>query len=387
MSKLQFSSRRQEIALAIRVGVPHLERVAQGIREFAQAHTEWRFLVSPETHDLPPVSLKGWRGDGVIALCNTQEDERVLRGLGCPVVNISGALRRSHFPRVRNDYREIGRGAALYLRQRGFRRFGFYGVSGVWYSEEIEKGYCESIETLGFSVEALRSASTIGDLPRWDQGQEELERWLLSMEAPFAILAAHDPRATMVIRACERIGLRVPTDVAVIGVNDDTGTCETSRPTLTSIERDGNAVGWRVAKTLNRMIEGEMVESEIVLPPGGIRERESTGAFAVEHAALVAAVRFVEEHYGESIGVDQIAEASEKSRRWLEEAFRRELNRSPSEFLKETGVEAAGARLAEERGVGIGVLAGACGFSGTRQINEAFRRLKGVGVREFLGDS
>ena len=88
-------SRRQplEIALAINVGVTHLERVVRGIRDYAERHTNWRFLISPETHYLSPTALEGWNGDGVIALANTPEDIRVLKSLNCPVVNLSGPVR------------------------------------------------------------------------------------------------------------------------------------------------------------------------------------------------------------------------------------------------------------------------------------------------------
>ncbi len=375
--------KRHEIALAIRVGVPHLGRVAQGIRDYADSETDWRFLISPETHDLPPSSLEGWSGDGVIAQCNTIEEERILTALNCPVVNISGALRETRFPRVLNDYRDIGRRAAEFLRERGFRRFGFYGVEAVWYSEEIETGFCDSIESFGFLVARLRSASTIEAVPRWDHGQEALEAWLLSQKPPFAVMAAHDPRATMVIRACERVGLRVPTDVAVIGVNDDTVTCETCRPTLTSIRRNGHQVGRLAAETLDRLIRGETVDRESIIPAEDIRERESTRTLAIDHPALAAAVQFVETHFREAIGVDQIVEASNQSRRWLEEAFRKELNCSPSEFLKRARVNAVVERLREQKNIGPGQLAAECGFSGTRQLNAAFEREKGVGVRQF----
>ncbi|MEM9281037.1 MAG: hypothetical protein AAGA96_04360, partial [Verrucomicrobiota bacterium] len=104
-----------EIALAINVGITHLERVVRGIREYAAQHTNWRFLVSPETHYLSPTALEGWDGDGVIALANTPEDVRVLDSLDCPVVNLSGAAPESPFPRIRPDYDRIGRMAAWHL--------------------------------------------------------------------------------------------------------------------------------------------------------------------------------------------------------------------------------------------------------------------------------
>lgn len=370
-----------EIALAFRVGVPHLERVAQGIREYAQKHTDWRFLISPETHDLPPASLEGWRGAGVIALCNTPEDETLLSRLNCPVVNISGALEVTRFMRVRNDYREIGRKAGRYLRHLGFRRFGFYGVSGVWYSSEIESGFREAIHGMGFEAETHRSTSSLDGSHRWNQGQDKLEQWLKTMTPPFAVLAAHDPRATMVIRACERVGLRVPEDVAVMGVNDDTVTCETIRPHLTSIERNGNAVGLKIAETLDRMIRGENFGDEIVLPPGDINERESTKTLAIDHPGLHAAVSLVEEKFQEPLSVDQLAEAAGKSRRWLEDTFRKELDCSPAEFLTRIRVGHANRILEQEPSIALGALANRCGFSGTRQLNQAFLRVTGARVR------
>lgn len=375
--------RHEEVALAIRVGVPHLGRVAQGIRDFADSETDWRFLISPETHDLPPDSLRGWSGGGVIAQCNTLEEVRILSDLKCPVVNISGALEKTPFPRVINDYREIGRRAAGFLRERGFRRFGFYGVAGVWYSAEIEAGFCDSVSSQGFVVRTLRSASTMEAVPRWDHGQEELEEWLLTQQTPFAVMAAHDPRATMVIRACERVGLRVPSDVAVIGVNDDTVTCETSRPTLTSIRRSGQLVGRFAAETLFRLMHGEAVNPEIIVKPGRFMERESTRTLAIDHPALSLAVEFINENFHEPVGVDQIVAASGQSRRWLEETFRLELNCSPAEFLKRERVKSARDILRGEPAIGLGELARQCGFSGTRQLNAVFEREAGMEVKTF----
>lgn len=96
----------------------------------------WRFLIIPENYDLP-LGLTGWNADGVIALCNTSADQQVLQELECPVINISGALRQSPFPRVRNDFRKLARIGASFLRSRGIRLFRFYGVEGIWYSDEI----------------------------------------------------------------------------------------------------------------------------------------------------------------------------------------------------------------------------------------------------------
>ncbi len=111
-----------EIALAFNVGVPYLHRIAQGIREYADAHRpDWRFMLSAEMFNLTPASLKGWRGAGVIAHCDTRQDEQVVHGLGCPAVNISGVLAASRLPQVRSDNHAIGCLAATTLLRRGFQ--------------------------------------------------------------------------------------------------------------------------------------------------------------------------------------------------------------------------------------------------------------------------
>ena len=377
-------SEPKEIALAIRLGVPHLERVAEGIRDYARRHTEWRFLLSPETHDLPPTSLKGWQGDGVIALCNTQEDLRVLKSLACPVVNISGFLKGAGFHRVRNDYPEIGRRAAEFLYKRGFRRFGFYGVEDVWYSELIEKGFRDALQQQAYPVEILRSSRSENQPVHWNAGLDELEQWLQSMQPPFAVMTSHDPRGAMVIRACERLQLKIPEQVAVLGVNDDSITCESCYPPLSSVDRNSQALGYRVAETLDLLIHGKNVPQDIVIPPGEIRDRESTQTLVIEHPALAKAVAYAKQHFSEPIGVAQMADAASRSRRWLETTFRKELHLSPAEFLEQLRVEAACEILLAENPPNLGTLAADCGFSGTRQLNAAFQRSTGKTVRAFM---
>ena len=77
-------SKPKRIALALPLGVPHLERVVHGIHLYAREHTDWDFVTSPETHSIPVATLSGWDGDGVIAMVNTPDDLRVVRKLRCP---------------------------------------------------------------------------------------------------------------------------------------------------------------------------------------------------------------------------------------------------------------------------------------------------------------
>ena len=378
--------RRQplEIALAINVGVTHLERVVRGIRDYANRHTDWRFLINPETHYLSPTALEGWHGDGAIALANNTEEIRVLKSLNCPVVNLSGASPDSNFPRVRPDYDRIGRMAAWHLLDRGYRRFGFYGITNVWYSEGYEAGFRQELSARGLDCSVLNVAAALGSNTRWDIGQGELELWLGTINPPFAVMAAHDPRAAMVIRACERVGLRVPEDVAVIGVNNDTVACESCHPPLSSIERNDYEIGEEAARLLDRLIQRkEVATEEKIIAPGAVQDRQSTDSLAVDHPDLLKAIEYSREHFREPIGVADIVEANPRSRRWLEDAFVDNLGCTPRNFLFRLRIREAQKILTEMPDTPPGEVALRCGYSGTRQLNAHFRSELGMTAREF----
>lgn len=378
-----------EIALAINVGITHLERVVRGIREYAERNTNWRFLISPETHYLSPTALEDWDGDGVIALANTPADIEVLSTLSCPVVNLSGAVENSPFLRVRPDYERLGRMAAWHLLDRGYQRFGFYGVTDVWYSDCYESGFLAELSARGFDCSTLRVPATLSEKTRWDIGQGELELWLSTITPPFAVMAAHDPRAAMVIRACERAGLKVPEDVAVIGVNNDTVACESCRPPLTSIERNDSEIGAEAARQLDRLIQKELSASvekdsrELIVPPGKIRERASTDSLAIDQPDLLEAIDFAREHFREQITVADLVDACPRSRRWVEDAFGEKLGCTPRTFLFRLRFREAQKLLKTSTDLSLSEVAELCGYSGTRQLNGQFKEELGMGARQF----
>lgn len=63
--------------------------------------------------------------------------------------------------------------------------------------------------------------------------------------SPTAALAAMDARAVLVLDACAEAGIRVPEDLAVMGVDDDPILCESTFPTLSSIRTGRFRMGQR----------------------------------------------------------------------------------------------------------------------------------------------
>jgi len=376
----------KRIALALPLGVPHLEEVVHGIRLYGQEQMNWDFVTNPETHSIPVASLTGWDGDGVIGMVSAAEDLRVVRRLRCPVVNLSGALADPGLPRVRVDYEQAGRMAAEHFLDRGFERFAYYGLRGIFYANACLKGFRGRIEEHGGRCAVYEDESTIGVARPWKHDHDALAKWLKSLERPVALMASHDPRAVMVVQTCRRIGLRVPEDVAVIGLNNDIQSCEFCDPRLSSVARPGEKIGFEAAALLDRLMRGKPApDGDILFPPEGVVERASTNVLAVEdNASLAEALRFIHQNLARPIGVEDIRRHASVSRRWLEMAFKKKLRTTPHVYISQARVKKAKGLLAEVRKLRFKQVALDCGFGSTRQLNVIFQRFTGLSLREYV---
>ncbi|HEX7009502.1 MAG TPA: DNA-binding transcriptional regulator [Phycisphaeraceae bacterium] len=376
----------RHVALAVPMGVAHLQPLVRGITDFARSHGRWIFTTSPETVTLSVQSLRGWRGDGVIAVLLNQADVRAARRLGMPVVTISGALRHPGFPRIMVDHGAVGRMAAEHLLACGFRRFGYYGLRSVAYAQDRGAGFQQVIqERLGPGrcvVHFSPNAFTVSH--PWQDEMERLERWIDSLEPPMGLFAANDHRARMLVDACRRLGLRVPEDFGVLGVDNDLVVCQFSDPPLSSIACDWYQIGQGAAALLDRLMAGQAVEEgDRLVGPVGVVRRRSTDVLVVEHPGVERAVRYIREHLSEPFGIGCLLEQVRVSRRSLELGFKQSLGCTPYEFLCRARVARAKDLLAAPKRMKLSEVAAACGFTDLRRFRLVFTRCEGITPAEY----
>ena len=374
---------KKRVALAFPTGIPHFRRVVRGIADYAKDHGGWTFSTSPETFSVSIDELKGWQGDGVIAEVDNRSQARAAERLGVPVVNVSGALRSCKLPRVTADNRTIGRLAAEHLLERGFQRFGYYGVQGVWYSQLRQRGFEDRVGREGRDCNAFEAPSSLGR-QHWAELQEPLEQWLTTLRLPVGVMAVHDGRAAMMVEACTRLGLRVPDDVAAVGVNDDAQLCQLARPTLSSVARNDEETGRRLATLLDRLMTGEKPPArDVLVPPVAVVERRSTDVLAVDDPYVAIAVRYVRDNIHEPFNVSRLALLVPISRRWLEHRFQQCLGELPHDFISRMRVERAKRYLTAPEKRSLYKIAASCGFNDARRFRVVFQRVVGVTPAEY----
>ena len=377
------STDRKKVAILFPSGVPYLDRILRGVTRFARDKGDWQLILSSEMSSLTLDAIEHWDGHGAFAHVTPTNREQA-RKLRIPIVNLSSYLADGGVPRVRVQEQQIGAAAGRHLLDCGFRRFAYYGLDDAWYSQQRGAGFAETVKAAGWPCSAHMAPAAVVGRQRDDLQWHHLEHWLRSLEPPVALMACSDQWAAAAMTVCRHIGLRVPDDVAVIGVNNDEITCQTCKPTLSSVARPDEQIGYEAADLLDRIMAGERpTATEVVLPPIGIVQRESTDVRGAENDHVKQAVRFIRENLQQGVTVQDVAQHVNASRRLLEYRFREHLGETPYQYICELQIDCAKAMLVSGRKQKLRDIGAACGFSDPQRFRLVFKRLTGMLPRDY----
>jgi LacI family transcriptional regulator len=390
MGEAMSSKQPKRVALAFPASVPWMAICVQGIAEYAAEHGGWTLLTSPPTlsgaeeQALTVKALGDWPGHGVIASVGTAAEARAARRLRIPVVNLAGSLKDCGLPRVMVDQEAVGRLAAEHLLSRGLRRLAFYGLRGLWYSQQRKEAFVERAQEASVECDVLEGTIAVHAEASWSRRTAPLVNWLKTLCPPVGIFAVHDYRSRVLLDACYQVGLRVPHDVALIGVDNDTTVCEFCQPTLSTILRSARQVGYRAAELLDRLMAGKAAPKlDILVPPDGVVMRRSTDTVVADNPHVCEAIQLMHDHLGECITVQHIVEHAAISRRLLEKLFRQHLGCTPKEYLGRMRVERAKQLLAGTRKWKVRDVVEACGFGDSRAFRRSFASAEGMTPLEY----
>ncbi|MFT5128011.1 MAG: LacI family transcriptional regulator [Rhodothermales bacterium] len=265
----------RQVALILSINKPYDRQIVAGISAYTRSVDNWSLYIEDDDKAFIP-DLSNWTGDGVIADFDDERVAKALSRIDIPVVGLGGGYRgaKRGLPSVYfdTDNQAIAKLAFEHLSDRGFLRFGFCGVA----RSRINRWAQERAQWFQhFATEAGHPCSVYSgrysSARQWQRMQKSLQNWLRSLEPPVAIMACNDARARHVLEACRLIGLRVPEDVAVIGVDNDELICELATPQLSSIEQGTKRLGYEAAALLDRLIDGVPPGAALRHPTGSTR--------------------------------------------------------------------------------------------------------------------
>jgi len=379
----------RKIALCMELSDFYEHGIARGVVRYTKAKPDWRIYgYGWMFHSLR--DIENWDGEGVIARVEDAANADRLESLGLPVVDVAGAYQRSRFHAVTNDDFLTGYQAAIHLLGCGFRRFAYLGVSDTRWSALRKEGFERALEQRGGLGDRPRTPFFERSLAWWEGGRDaqgEIAAFLKRLEAPTALFACNDTTGLRATEIAGGLGLPVPESLAILGVDNEDILCELASPSLSSIQLDCEAIGYKAAARLDSILGGPRLAerdsgTSLAVAPKEVVERESTRIFACEDQLVASAVTFIRAHAHEGIDVADVLAIVSASRRSLETRFRAAMGRSLHEEILRAKLAMA-KRLLRDSDATIDRIAEASGFGALGRFHAAFREAEGVSPAEW----
>src|SRR5712691_5139873 len=215
------------------------------------------------------------RGYGLL-LCSSSEDpgkERaeleMLRGR-----QVDGVVVASAHASGLTDDEQVGQLATSHLLDAGRRAIAHIGGPAIVHAKRRERGWREALKARG--IKASDDWMVRGGFMESD-GHRVMKRLLTLRPRIDAVFAANDPSAIGAMKAIWEAGMRVPDDIAVVGVGD-IALGDLLRVPLTTVGWSRRDQGRHAAELLLNGLDLDVDEPQRVIIPPRLIVRESSGA-------------------------------------------------------------------------------------------------------------
>ena len=369
-------------------------RVA-GVMRYASTRPNWELrIISSRTsfNDAEVMSLLEEGLDGCILAAYTPAVEEIL-AKRIPTVlaleNMHAQIgARQNCRAVLMDNQEIGRLAAEHFKSLG--RFAAYAFVPAppkipWSLERKAAFFAAADRRAKFAeypesdFEMVNMTGESGIQTRTD----DLVKFLAKLPRPAAVFAANDILAVQVARVCHKAQLKIPSDISLVGCDNDELLCLVGRPTTTSIRPGFERAGYAAARTLDAMMRGRPPADPVLRIPGAeLVVRASTSNLPPAVAVVNAAMEFIRAHALEGISTADVVAHMHISRSLLDLRFRQLRNESVMDAVIALRLAAVCERLKKSKRslLSIGT---ECGFRNADYLKRLFKSRFGMSMREY----
>lgn len=380
--------RQKRIAVAAERSSAYGRSFIRGVAEVAEQHPEWNLvLVDPKQATAKAASdeFDGW-------ICRVADirTAKALADCGSPVVDCLCAVTEPRFATVKTDAESIGRLAAEHLMRHRFTNFAFCGYRRVVFSDRRRNAFAAFLEKNKIRPAIYRPPFhpqnrfgrdfLLGDSVESPPDFADLSKWLKRLPKPVGVFCCDDLRASHLLAACRSLALSVPSDVAILGVDDDPVYCMFSTPRLSSIDPDAVSIGLTAATALESMLTDSKAASNppnLVVPPKGVVGRASTDTYPDAPQWLADAIAFIRSNAANGISASDVFRHVGFSRTLVERAFRDNISSSVQKQIAEARIDEA-KRLLDTTSLPVKEVAILSGFSSLEYLSRAFSTATGL---------
>ena len=334
--------------------------------------------------------LAFWHPSGVIVEGGVDEKGAFLSGvfdhvptvyLACDQKRLKGSALR-----VNHDSESIGRMAAREFLSLGISSFAYFGFTGMFWSEERGRCFGEALRLNGRTVQTFTRRFFESGKRVAEKGfRNRFAAWLKKLPKPCGLFAANDLLAVEAENVCHAVGITVPDEIAILGVDNDEIACENAVPTLSSIRPNFEEAGFLCAQLLGERLvcKGRFTgDAQQSFAAAGIIRRQSTRLLPKADAEVSKAMETIRLRACDGLKPRDVFALFPRSRRSVELKFKAITGHSVQEAINLARLERVKELLARDD-VKIESIAGFCGWKSAAQLRVFFREAEGVSLREW----
>ncbi len=354
----------------------------KGFTKYAKENGKWVFCRMP-LHFRENLSMenlanfaKEWKADGIVATLYNHADIQKLIDLNIPVMTEDFKERFQEFSNITGDYFEQGQMGAKYFINKGYSNFAFYGFNNIVWSRERGEGFEDTVIQHGGKVHFF-NPKKISTRELWHYKPSALSKWLTSLPKPIAIMGCDDERAQNITEACRHSNIKIPEEVAVLGVDNDDLTCNLCDPPLSSIGLGIEQGGYESAKLMHQLIENKSQKPHnIIVKATTVHTRQSTDICATTDKQIATALKFIHQNIENNINVEDILKEVSVSRRVLEKRFFVVTGSAIYKYICNLRIQKFSKRLLESE-KSIYEIAVELGFNDNKNLSRLFKQIQG----------
>ncbi len=327
-----------------------------GVVDYMRTHKLWRLVTENDSYgEMERIKIgEGWQGNGLILYRASHTELADFKKRGLAVVLLSTEGEDAGYPRILPDNHAAGKLAAEHLLSLGHREFAFLGRGETLYREEEYApgmrryarerlaGFKEALHEAGYEPKShYLPGFPLWEKNTWQDVEAAIREFLLTLPAPTGLFAVDDALGAAVLSTAEKMEIKIPSELSVIGFGNDLQYCHTTLPALSSIAYPAREAGYLAAHHIARQLDNTPIESDIPrIPVSSVFQRESSDMIAIDDDKIMQIIQWIRLRAPhEAIQVSDIAKHFGSSLGSLRSRFRKHVGHTPKDEIKRVRLE------------------------------------------------
>ena len=200
--------------------------------------------------------------------------------------------------------------------------------------------------------------------------------WLRQLPKPSAIFAANDLMASQISRLASENGIRIPEDVVLLGVDNDSQLCAFADKPLSTIDPNAVEIGYSAARILLSVIRKKPDSKKhhiYRVAPGELIERASTFWYDISPDWLADVLGFIGASLDKPLSAVDIVSYVGLSHVAIGKMFRKKLGVSPQKYITNLKMDKAKRLLEVNKDLSVKEVAVKLGYSSLAYFCNAYR--------------